>query len=188
MSTTNLFVELLVVGVGAFAWVLLFILGFADKDLEVVYKLVNVAWFVPLVSLVYVLGIVVDRIADGIFEKFWGNDIRNRVFADKNSYYRARSAIFSSSEAIAELLEYNRSRLRICRGWALNSVMLIIATNLYASLRTIPYTEQIVMVMSGSMLFFMVAFGSWFSWRDILTKEYHKTKHQAASIYEEQAK
>ena len=187
MSTTHLFVELLVVGVGAFAWVLLFILGFVDKDLEVIYSLVNVAWFVPLVSIVYVLGIVIDRIADGLFEKFWGNNIRDRVFADKNSYYKARSAIFFSSESIAELLEYNRSRLRICRGWALNSIMLIVAVNLYATLRSIPYAEQIVMVLTGSVLFLMVACGSWFSWRDILTKEYHKTKHQAANIKEQLA-
>lgn len=185
MSTTNLFVELLVVGVGAFAWVVLLILGFADKDIEVVFKLADVAWFVPLVSIVYVLGIVADRVADGIFEKFWGNTIHNQIFSDRNSYYKARSMIFSSSQAIAELLEYNRSRLRICRGWGLNSVMLIVAVNLYAILRSAPYAEQFVMVLTGSVLFFMIACGSWFSWRDILTKEYSKTKHQAGSISEQ---
>ena len=180
MNTTNLFVELLVVGVGAFAWTLLLLLGFVGKDINTVMAYANVAWTIPLLSISYVLGIVIDRIADGIFSKFWGKNIRSKFFSSKNHYYKSRSIIFTYSQSISELLEYNRSRLRICRGWALNSIMLVFALNLYALLRPTLYIEQVIFVLPGSILFFIIACGTWYAWRDILIKEYRKTKHQTA--------
>ncbi len=179
MSTTNLFVELLIVGIGAFAWVLLIILGVSSIPLPSIINLIEIELFIPLLSVIYVLGIVVDRLADTIFDKYWGIQIRESIFPDKTHYYRARSLIFSSSESISDLLEYNRSRLRICRGWSLNSVMIILALNLYALL--VPATNNLLTIL-GTVLFSLFAIGSWYAWRNILKKEYSKTKHQSELI------
>lgn len=181
MSTTNLFVELLVVGVGAFFWVLLIVLGISVEPFESIEELIKVELFIPLLSIIYVLGIVIDRVADSIFDKLWGIKIRNSIFPDRNEYYRARSIIFSSSESISELLEYNRSRLRICRGWSLNSVMIIVSLNIYALLVPSSCYKQTIL---GSIMFLLLAIGSWYAWRNILKKEYGKTKYQAALINE----
>lgn len=179
MSTTNLFVELVVVGVGAFVWVLLILMGVSVEPVSSIRDLLKIELFIPLLSLIYVLGIVVDRVADTIFDHLWGKKIRNSVFPDRNEYYKARSMIFSSSEPISELLEYNRSRLRICRGWSLNSVMIILALNFYAVLVPSSNAKQIVL---GSIIFSLLAIGSWYAWRNILKKEYGKTKYQARLI------
>lgn len=181
MSTTNLFVELLVVGVGAFFWVLLIILGISAEPFDSIKELIKVELFIPLLSIIYVLGIVVDRVADSIFDKLWGIKIRNSIFPDRNDYYRARSIIFSSAESISDLLEYNRSRLRICRGWSLNSVMIIVSLNIYALLVPLSYYKQTIL---GSIMFLLLAIGSWYAWRNILKKEYGKTKYQAELINE----
>lgn len=179
MSTTNLFVELIVVGVGAFLWVLLIVLGVSLEPISSIKDLLKLELFIPLLSLIYVLGIVVDRVADTIFDHFWGKKIRNSIFPDRNEYYKARSMIFSSSDSISELLEYNRSRLRICRGWSLNSVMIIGSLNFYALL--VPATSSKLTIL-GSIIFLLLAAGSWYAWRNILKKEYGKTKYQARLI------
>ena len=182
MNTTNLFVELIVVGVGAFAWTLLILSGLAGKDINTVMAAANITWAIPLLSIVYVLGIVIDRIADGVFDKFWGNRMRAEVFPDKEEYYKARSMIFKSSDAISGLLEYGRSRLRICRGWSVNAVIMIFALQLYAILRPVPYQEQLILISAGTTILLIIAYGIWYAWRDILQKEYHKTRHQADHI------
>ena len=151
------------------------------EPFESIKDLIKVELFVPLLSIVYVLGIVIDRVADSIFDKLWGIKIRNSIFPDRNEYYKARSIIFSSSESISDLLEYNRSRLRICRGWSLNSVMIIASLNIYALLFPSSYYKQTIL---GSMIFLLLAIGSWHAWRNILKKEYGKTKYQAKLITE----
>lgn len=179
MSTTNLFVELLIVGIGAFFWILLIVIGVMNVSIESITLLFEMKYFIPLISIIYVLGIVIDRVADSVFDKLWGNKIRDSIFPDRNNYYRARSLIFSSSESISDLLEYNRSRLRICRGWTLNSVMMISSLNLYAFRKVSP-SDEIVLLSSVVLLLFSV--GAWYAWRNILKKEYGKTKHQADLI------
>ena len=67
MSTTNLFVELIVIGLGAAIWVTLLVLAALGLDTRTVLGLaentVILAWTVPVV---YLLGIVTDRLADGL--------------------------------------------------------------------------------------------------------------------------
>src|SRR5215210_8108672 len=130
MGTTNLFVELVVIGVGAMAWLCLLILtvfGWTWIPLE---KLFSTTALLPLVSLIYLLGIVSDRIADSIFERFWVERLQLTRFANTNEYHVARRQILTGSERLSDLLEYGRSRMRICRGWTLNSVLIAIALNL----------------------------------------------------------
>ena len=179
MSTTNLFVELLIVGIGAFFWILLIVLGVMNVTIESTSILFEMKYFIPLVSIIYVLGIVIDRVADSAFDELWGNKIRASIFPDRNDYYRARSLIFSSSESISDLLEYNRSRLRICRGWTLNSVMIVLSLNLYSFREKSPSDE---VVLLGSVVLLLFSVGAWYAWRNIIKKEYGKTKHQAELI------
>lgn len=117
MSTTNLFVELIVIGVGTFIWILLLLSAMFGWELGTLVSLVPLETAVPLVSLVYVLGIAMDRLADVTFETLWGKSLRKSRFGELRNYYDARRQILTKSERLSELLEYGRSRLRICRGW-----------------------------------------------------------------------
>ena len=65
MSTTTLFVELLVTGFGALIWVVLVVLCFV-KGGEL-SPLAKPSWIaLPLIAVAYVLGVVTDRIADKV--------------------------------------------------------------------------------------------------------------------------
>ena len=98
MSTTNLFVELIVIGVGALAWIVLLVLslfGWAWVPTERVFSTVAL---VPLLSLIYVLGIVSDRIADSLFEHWWNDNLRKSRFPEINDYHAARRRILTRSD------------------------------------------------------------------------------------------
>jgi hypothetical protein len=70
MGTTNLFVELVVIGIGAAIWIVEIILAcFGYEWIDAKYFQSTLATVVS-VALVYILGIVLDRIADGLFEGY----------------------------------------------------------------------------------------------------------------------
>lgn len=76
MNTTSLFVELVVIGVGALAWVALLVLSVFGYDWVPLDPLLAAAATVPLLSVVYVLGIVSDRVADLLFDLVWTRTLR----------------------------------------------------------------------------------------------------------------
>ena len=184
MSTTNLFVELIVIGIGAFIWLVLLMLsifGYAwvpDRDW------LGLVAAVPALAFVYVLGIISDRVADALFQRIWTDDLRGAYFANRAEYYDARRVILTRSERLSELLEYGRSRLRICRGWTLNAILIGISLNVFMwqQLGDLPLFWTIS--IAGSALASVMALGSWFSWRELARNEYRKVREQAEFLAE----
>src|SRR5215216_6026488 len=136
MKTTNLFVELVVVGTGAALFVaLLFYTLFGDRlllghPLSSLAKPDDLASIIPVLSFIYVLGIIIDKIAYRVF-KSKEDCLRKKNFGELGDdlYYKKRHSLYTSAnmtQAI-EVFEYGRSKVRICRGWAVNSVLLILA-------------------------------------------------------------
>jgi len=182
MNTTNLFVELIVIGVGAFMWLVLFVLsvfGFAWVPLE---RLLSPAATIPILAVIYVLGIISDRIADTVFEWLWSDDLRGYHFKDRREYYNARRLVLTHSERLSDLLEYGRSRLRICRGWAFNLMVVTIGLNtfLWTHLSDKPCAWSISVF--GSISFLLFALTAWFAWRKLILSEYRKINEQAEFI------
>ena len=100
MSTTNLFVELLVIGVGASIWLILSTLSVLGYAWVPVDRLLSPSAAVPALALVYVLGIISDRVADAVFELVWSDDLRGSQFRNRSEYYDARRLILARSETI----------------------------------------------------------------------------------------
>ena len=186
MSTTNLFVELVVIGVGALAWVVLLVLSVFGWNWVPTEKVFSTVALIPLLSLIYVLGIVSDRIADSIFEKWWNDNLRKERFPDINDYHAARRQILTRSERLSELLEYGRSRLRICRGWALNSVLIAVALNLFVWMRLTGSSLALSLSLFGTVAVLSFAIASWYTWRKLTVTEYRKVEEQAAFLVEAQ--
>lgn len=182
MSTTNLFVELVVIGVGAALWVVLLLLALSGLRAAEVLALVQLETAVPLLALVYVLGIVVDRLADVVFERLWVSQLRQEHFASLGEYYDARRTILTHSERLTELLEYGRSRLRICRGWCLNCVLIVPALNLWLlsgkGARPLGLDPGLG-ALAGTLAFLLLGAGTWFAWRNLARMEYRKVREQA---------
>ncbi len=187
MNTTNLFVELVVIGVGALAWVVLLVLSVFGWDWVPTERVFSTTALIPLLSLVYVLGIVSDRIADSLFEHYWNEDLLKERFTEINDYHLARREILSRSERLSELLEYGRSRLRICRGWSLNSILISVALNLFIWTKLRDSSLALTLSVFGTVSCIIFAIASWYTWRKLAATEYRKVKEQAAFLLEAQA-
>jgi hypothetical protein len=134
---------------------------------------------VVILAVIYVLGIISDRIADTLFHKIWSDDLRGPHFQNIAEYYNARGLILIRSERLSDLLEYGRSRLRICRGWAFNSLLITISLNtfLWTNFADKSAVWSISILSTISLLVF--AFAAWFAWQKLVKTEYQKIKEQA---------
>ncbi len=139
MNTTAIFVELLLIGFGAACWLVLFLAGIVSARLDAH----SFEFTAPVVSVVvgvaYVLGIVVDRLMRGLFAGPIQRWAARRVFNDDNVRSILKSAprvegrdfsmklekyIRARSEALGNKIDYNRSRLRICRAWVVHFLLI----------------------------------------------------------------
>jgi len=188
MSTTNLFVELMVIGVGGSVWLVLIVFSVFGYAWVRIDHLLSPYAAVPILAVIYVLGIVSDRIADAIFEWMWSEDMRESYFRDRTEYYKARKLILTGSERVSDLLEYGRSRLRICRGWAFHSILIAIGLNtfLWTRLSNRPSTWSISIFGSFSLLVFALA--AWFAWRKLAHSEYRKIREQVDFVVHRESK
>jgi len=182
MSTTNLFVELIVIGVGASIWLTLLVLALFGYDWVPVGQLLSPAAAVPLIAVVYLLGIVSDRLADAAFQRIWTDDLRGSFFKDRREYYNARRIILTQSERLSDLLEYGRSRLRICRGWAFNSVLIAVTLNMFVWMQFADHRLAWPVSAFVSVIMLALSAASWFAWRKLAMNEYRKIDEQAAFI------
>lgn len=130
MNTTSLFVELIVVGLHATIWVGLLGLATFGYRLDELDRMLSLNLAVPVLALSYVLGIVVDKLAD-LLVIARDQRIRKQYAApDEPSFLDMRFAILSRSDAVYQQLEYIRSRMRIARAailnWGLTTLALLI--------------------------------------------------------------
>ena len=125
MSTTLLFVELLIIGIQSCVWILLIFLNIYGLSWFKAFFALNIKdWqsIILLISLafVYTLGVVVDRIADILFSR-WNEKIKKNVFSSAwDKLGVMRFAVTKENEKLDRQLEYTRSRMRIARGSVLN--------------------------------------------------------------------
>lgn len=184
MTTTHLFVELLVIGFGALAWVVILAAAIFGYDLTSLKdSFFSLGTLFPILSLVYVFGILTDRVADWIFERIWGKRHLQKVYEDggKKLYYQHRRLLVIEGPELWHFIEYGRSRLRICRGWTLNSALLLIAVSIYAIKEpefSASETIWAVLFLCGLTVL------CWASWNRLNLKEYKKTQRQAEWLAE----
>lgn len=183
MSTTDLFVELLVIGLGAAVWVLLLILSIFGIDWFTFEQLTSVTVLVPALGFVYVLGIVTDRAADAIFDRYFKLPLKRLYYSEGSDQdFRDRRYVYVKSEYLTSLLEYGRSRLRICRGWCFNGVLIIIALNIFAWSQLSTSAVSWRLSIYGTLLMGVLVWGAWRAWRQLILDDYRKIKEQAADL------
>ena len=181
MNTTDLFVEILVIGVGALIWITLLILGIFGYPV-MVEQLLSIPALLPISALVYVLGIITDRIADVIFDRLFVNSIRKKFYPDVKQDFNDRRIILVYSEPLSRLLEYGRSRLRIVRGWTLNFLLILITFNVFVQARVTDNLLRANLLTFGNILLALLTFLSFYSWNSFVRTEFRKVKEQAAFL------
>ncbi|MEQ8692337.1 MAG: hypothetical protein RIC89_16075 [Pseudomonadales bacterium] len=179
MGTTNLFVELVVIGAGVMIWLLLLVFTIVGRPPLAISEAMLLASAIPLLAITYVAGIIWDRIVDVLFEKLWVDRWRPRFFATKTDYYNARRAILTKSERLSELIEYGRSRMRICRAWTLNALLITVSgvAFLFSDHRNEP--EFALKVWAVILIGTAFSVGAWFAWASLVKTEYRKIKDQS---------
>jgi hypothetical protein len=181
MNTTNLFVELVVIGVGVFIWLALLVFAFFGVSWMQVNNSLLISSALPALAFIYVLGIVWDRFCDTVFDRFWGKAIRDQSFDNVGEYYNDRRNIMLNSQPLSDLLEYGRSRLRICRGWAINAIMTGLCFNLFVWRQLGEHARALELAFFGGLGCALLAIGCWLAWRNLTRVEYRKIKDQ--SVY-----
>lgn len=184
MSTTDLFVELIVIGTGAAFWFFLLLVSSLGEDWLPFFETLPASIMLILVlAVIYFLGILTDRLADALFDPLWGSKLVEKEFGCAREYYHARSIILTKSEPFSELLDYGRSRMRICRGWTVNLCLLLIVYN-YWLWKTVNNFDKLFMALCGSGILISFIIWTWFTWRMLVTKEYAKIEEQAEFLKE----
>jgi len=180
MSTTGLFVELVVIGSGTAAW--LYLLGASLVGLELLAtKDLSSVLLIPALAVVYVLGIVTDRIADWAFSR-WDNSIRIRILDSIPKYRQARLLLYSlANERLCKLFDYNKSRIRIARAWTLNLLLCAITAPTFVCLRcdSLQPTGKTVYSVTAFFLLTAAAVLTTWAWRILVVNDYSRLKEAA---------
>ncbi len=182
MGTTDLFVELIVIGIGAFIWMIiaaLCIFGYTWVPLD---QLFSVPALIPFLSFIYIAGIITDRIADGVLGAIWKRRILRKHYASSEVEIDDRILIYSKSEYLGNLIEYGRSRLRICRGWAFNGVLIMVACNVFIVTQVPDANLKIKLFVWLNLLVGFLAYFSWYSWYQLTDTQYRRVKGEADFI------
>ena len=186
MGTTELFVELIVIGIGAVIWIVLGTFSIFGYTWIPNDELFSVSTLIPFLSLVYIVGIVTDRIADVLFEAIWVPKLQKKYYSSSALARDDRRLIYSSNEFLANLIEYGRSRLRICRGWAFNGVLIMLSANFFIATQVSGRDFQNKLFIWVNLLVGFVAYFSWYSWYRLQDTQYRRLKDDAAFIREQE--
>jgi hypothetical protein len=172
MATTPLFVEIIVIGVGAFTALGLIVTATIDAPWLLIRDTTAIIFAFPFLALSYVLGIIVDRLADSLHNTFSRQQWKCKPFASMMEYHAAHKLIRYHSGPAWQHLEYTRSRIRICRGWSLNCVLLLLGANLWIWLQgnTLAWSLTSSAVVSAILL--LIFLGCLFSFWS-LGQSYH---------------
>ncbi|MEU3290417.1 hypothetical protein [Streptomyces longwoodensis] len=173
-----MFVEVLVVGIGFLTGLGILATAIAGPDNS--HRLAPVAG-TPLaagaaLAFAYALGILIDRAADTVLAPA-RRRLRTQFFSTSAAYAQARLKL-SEIPALVARADYARSRLRICRGWALNSILLTLATDL--ALVRYSVEHRALLLATATVLGALATIGFYASWQTITAIGYRKLAVQTA--------
>ncbi|MFI3197869.1 MAG: hypothetical protein QX196_06050 [Methylococcaceae bacterium] len=177
MNTTALFVELLITGIGAGVWfslTLLCVFGYSWIPFE---KIIILPALIPTIALLYVLGIIIDRISDLAFQG-WDKSLRQKHFNKSTDYQRARTIVYGQSLSLRDWFKYGRSRLRICRGWTINSLLCIASLNAFIWIRLPADCPRLHLTLFSSVMFGLLSIGALSAWYSLTYREYQRLREE----------
>ncbi|MGW3733176.1 hypothetical protein [Streptomyces sp. NPDC005148] len=183
VAATAVFVEVLLVGVAFLFSVGLGVASLIDLNKHATEKMVGSTPVIAFgVALSYVLGIVVDRVADKSLDR-WSDLLRAEYFQTDKEYSEARLRV-SSVPWISEQAMYARSRMRVCRGWIIISPALTASSILWI-LRRSHEGANAIHVSMAAILGLILTGSIIYSWRSIVVAGYKQLAAQSAAMLRE---
>jgi hypothetical protein len=179
-AATAMFVEVLVVGIGFVTGLAL--LAAAAAGPETIARAAPVAGSTPAagagLAAAYALGILIDRAADKALAPV-RRSLRQVSFSTDGAYAQARLTL-AEQPTLVVLADYARSRMRICRGWILNTALLTLAGDL-ALLRYHVEHCPLLLTLTTALGLALTA-GFYLSWHTITATGYRKLAQQTMTV------
>lgn|GEM_PF-588168 len=178
-AATAMFVEVLVVGIGALTAAVLLLIALVGPATTARLAPVADSSAAAGVGLAaaYALGILIDRAADTALTPH-RRRLRTRFFPSNTAYAQARLRL-ADFPVLAARSDYARSRMRICRGWTLNTLALTLAADL-AMLRY-SFEHRSFILCVTTVLGTATAFGFYRAWRALTVTGYRKLAEQTTT-------
>ncbi|MGW1878747.1 hypothetical protein [Streptomyces sp. NPDC001975] len=178
VAATAMFVEVLVVGIGFLTGLGILAAAIAGPG--------NSRHLAPIagtslaagaaLAFAYALGILIDRAADTALAPA-RRRLRAQSFPASAAYAQAQIKL-AEFPSLAARADYARSRLRICRGWILNSILLTPAIDL--ALWRFPVEHRSLLLGTSTAVGVLAVVGFYLSWRTITATGYRKLAAQTA--------
>jgi hypothetical protein len=172
LNTTLLFAELLIIGLQVGIWFFFLILSIFGVTWIQAAQLAGLSDWQTIIaavlfSLLYALGIVLDRLADFIFSG-WEKRLMRQTFPNSPiSIAVMRFELGKENDALNRQFDYNRSRMRIVRASALNfglTTLFVVTFILTRVSNVAQWTYLIPTVLVGLSLMFLAVY----SWRKLM--------------------
>ena len=154
MGTTSLYVELVIIGLEAMMWIIAFSIYLTDiKYISLIEKLLEkLPVSIFILGVLYILGLIIDRVADGLFDK-----VENKLRAS-SGLVAASSILIWKESGQEEYFKFTRSKVRILRASSINMPLFMISMALnvfqYYGWRTSLFAFFIILggILSGATL------------------------------------
>lgn len=169
MNTTALFVELIVIGAGAAIWLIILLVSVFGYTWIPWKETTAFVALIPVLSVVYVLGIVVDYLAFLLYWK-WNERLRRQKFLNNEEYESTKIYVYTyATSNIINRLEYDRSRIRIVRAWSINCFILGINTIIFVwtQLSLIRFSLRLSISIFSALAFGIGVVLTLYAWRTL---------------------
>ncbi len=172
MATTALFIEILLGGTQTLTWMLVASTIFCGtKPLEFVFLNHSPQSGILFLLTAYSLGVVFDRVWDGLFKKV-DRRIRKTVFHNDNQIDEIRIKMFHDEKIKTDFIEYIRNRMRIARSMVCNFFILAIVSIIAYIVNIEQFT--VTLMLSVITIELIVLATSFYAYLNI-SKSYYKT-------------
>lgn len=157
MSTTTLFVELLIVGFQAIVWIIFLVATVIGpqcfQQLAIGFSIAGTPITMAFIAVGYFLGVILDEFYESLIDP-WAKRLRKKC-NEKGlpEMWDIQAFIFTKSNTATMRLEYIRSRIRIVRSSVFNLTFIIVFSILYYCIRLTPEIPW----RTGAIIFTSVA-------------------------------
>jgi hypothetical protein len=153
MSTTSLYVELVVIGVQTTMWWALLLDCVEHGIIKTLLNLTNSALLIVLfLGMAYVIGMIFDRLANAVFQRK-ENDVR------KASGLQAKSSLLvTETDKMKDHQSYTRSKYRILRSTTINIPLISICAVVNILINHTNKIQLVIAILIIGVVFTVVSY------------------------------
>lgn len=169
MKTTQLYIELIIIGLETFIWMSIFLINSIGYEIgDIIINVLNeFSTSLLLIGILYIIGILIDRLVDMIFQK------REDKIREQSGLQIKSSFLLLEKYNIENYADYSRSRIRILRASIFNIPLIVIAFLWYVNKYVTKSYLAVIYILVIGIFFTYLA---WKSYNLTVKKYYDKVR------------